>query len=144
MHIPAHLERHSERYRGLYSNGATKHGADHDVVNAGKEPLFGSDANRDLQETPKALEITETQITLNQLPVGSRLLVRSRVDWRFASVSRIADGRIVITVCSPTGRTYRLNREFDTAVAIDGSIPVLVNEGSEDWRDNFSRYDFRW
>ena len=90
------------------------------------------------------MEITEDQITLDQLPIGSRLLVRSKTDWRFAAVSKIADERIVLTVCSPTGRTYRLRREFDTAVAIDGSIPVLLHDVAENWRDNFSRYDVRW
>lgn len=90
------------------------------------------------------MEAAETQITLDQLPIGSRLLVRSRTDWRFAAVSKVIEERIVLTVCSPTGRTYRLRREFDTAVAMDGPIPHLVHNECENWRDNFSRYDVRW
>ncbi len=83
-------------------------------------------------------------ITLNQLTVGTRLLVRSRVDWRFAAISRIDEERVVLTVCSPTGRTYRLRRELDAQVLIEGTIPVLPHESSENWRENFSRYDHRW
>jgi len=85
-----------------------------------------------------------TQTTLDQLAVGSRLLVRSRVDWRFAAVSKVSEGRVVLTVCSPTGRTYRLRREMDAQILMQGTVPVLAHESSEDWRDNFSRYDHRW
>ncbi len=81
---------------------------------------------------------------LSSLAVGSRLLVRSRVDWRFAAVSRIAEDLVVLTVCSPTGRTYRLRRDSDAQVLVEGTIPILPYEKSEDWRDNFSRYDHRW
>ena len=47
------------------------------------------------------------------MQVGSRLLVRSRVEWRHASISKLADEKVVITVCSPGGRTYRLRRKAD-------------------------------
>jgi hypothetical protein len=90
------------------------------------------------------VEAAKTQITLDQVGVGSRLLVRSRVDWRFAAVSRIADDRVVLTVCSPTGRTYRLRRELDAQINLQGVVPVLAHESTEDWRENFSRYDHRW
>jgi len=76
--------------------------------------------------------------------VGSRLLVRSRKDWRFAAVSKIADERVVLTVCSPTGRTYRLRRELDSEITFEGTIPILVYDERENWRDNFGRYDHRW
>ena len=92
----------------------------------------------------KTVETAKTQIALNQLPIGSRLLVRSRVDWRFASVSRITDERVVLTVCSPSGRTYRLRRELDTTITFEGTIAVLPFDKTEDWRDNFGRYDHRW
>lgn len=71
-------------------------------------------------------------------------MVRSRIDWRFAAVSKVANERIVLTVCSPTGRTYRLRRNMDTAIEIDGHVPVLIHDEKEDWRDNFTRYDVRW
>ena len=84
------------------------------------------------------------QITLDQLGVGSRLIVRSRTDWRFAAISKIADERIVLTVCSPSGRTYRLRRDLDTQVSLEGTIPVLIQDDLEDWRLNLCHYDVRW
>lgn len=90
------------------------------------------------------MEITETQITLNTLTVGSRLIVRSRTDWRFAAVSRISDERITLTVCSPSGRTYRLWRDHGVELQLEGSIPVLPYETDDTWRDNFCGYDSRW
>jgi hypothetical protein len=90
------------------------------------------------------VEAAKTQITLASLAVGTRLLVRSRLDWRFAAVSRLTEDRVVLTVCSPTGRTYRLRREMDAQILMDGTVPVLPHESSEDWRENFGRYDHRW
>jgi hypothetical protein len=88
---------------------------------------------------PKA-EIT----TLAKLLIGTRLIVRSRTDWRFAAISKIADERVVLTVCSPSGRTYRLRRDLDTEVLIEGKLAVLPYEADDTWRDNFGRYDVRW
>ncbi len=90
------------------------------------------------------METTKTQITLDQLPIGSRLIVRSRVDWRFAAVSKVSDQRVVLTVCSPGGRTYRLRREMDSEIDLDGIIPVLRHDLGDNWRDNFGSYDLRW
>jgi hypothetical protein len=90
------------------------------------------------------VEAAETKITLDKLSIGSRLIVRSRKDWRHAAVSKIADERVVLTVCSPTGRTYRLRREFDSEVVVRGTVPILAPDEPEDWRENFSRYDVRW
>lgn len=78
------------------------------------------------------------------MAVGARLLVRSRADWRFAAVSRIGDEVIVLTVCSPTGRTYRLRRDMDSEIFMEGTIPILVYDEPDDWRENFGRYDIRW
>ena len=86
----------------------------------------------------------KTQITLQQLAVGSKLVVRSKLDWRFASVSKSVEDKIVLTVCSPSGRTYRLRRDLDAAITYEGSIPVLTSDFPEHWRDNFSHYDIRW
>ena len=82
--------------------------------------------------------------TLDKLTVGSRLIVRSRTDWRFAAVSRISEERITLTVCSPSGRTYRLWRAHDVELQLEGSIPVLPYETEDTWRDNFCGYDNRW
>ena len=89
-------------------------------------------------ETPKA------QLTLNILPVGSRLIVRSRTDWRFAAVSKIVDERVTLSVCAPSGRTYRLRRTLDAEIFMEGLIPVLPYDTSDTWRDNFCGYDIRW
>lgn len=86
----------------------------------------------------------KSKVTLDQLAVGTRLLVRSRVDWRFAAVSRIAEEMVVLTVCSPTGRTYRLRREMETQIVMEGTVPVLPYDCEDAWRDNFGRYDRRW
>jgi len=72
------------------------------------------------------------------------LIVRSKKDWRFAAVSKIVDQRIVLTVCSPSGYTYRLRREFDTVLAVHRNVPVMVGEETENWQGNFCRYDVRW
>ncbi len=82
--------------------------------------------------------------TLSQLAVGSRLIVRSRKNWRFAAVSRISPERVVLTVCSPSGRTYRLWREHGVEIVMEGTIPVLPYEAADTWHDNFSSYDRRW
>jgi hypothetical protein len=90
------------------------------------------------------VELTETQITLQQLPIGARLLVRSKKDWRTAAVSRVSEDRVVLTICSPSGRTYRLYRAFDSLVSYEGILPILQSDEVENWRENFSVYDRRW
>lgn len=90
------------------------------------------------------MEPARTQITLQQLPTGTRLIVRSRVDWRFAAVSRVSDEKVVLTVCSPKGRTYRLWREVDCEIDVEGTIPILRHDIDDNWRDNFGSYDLRW
>ncbi|CAN5322662.1 hypothetical protein BH10ACI2_BH10ACI2_14020 [soil metagenome] len=90
------------------------------------------------------MEAAETQIRLDELPTGSRLIVRSKTDWRFAAVSKIVDERVVLTVCSPTGRNYRLRRDVASEVFMEGLIPVLAGDEPDDWRDNFGTYDHRW
>jgi len=90
------------------------------------------------------VEITETQIALDKLTTGSRLIVRSRTDWRFAAVSKIVEGRVTLTVCSPSGRTYRLRRDLNAELLMEGIIPVLPYDTDDTWRDNFCGYDTRW
>ncbi len=81
---------------------------------------------------------------LCELPIGARLIFRSKKDWRFAVLSCLSAEKAMMIVCSPTGRTYRLRREPDAEVMIDGAIPVLKSFEDDDWRDNFSKYDSRW
>jgi hypothetical protein len=91
------------------------------------------------------LESPKTKITtLDKLTIGTRLVVRSKLDWRFAAVAKTVDDKIVLTVCSPSGRTYRLGRDLDTRVTYEGSIPVLVTDHPGHWRENFTRYDAGW
>ncbi|HEV7699232.1 MAG TPA: hypothetical protein VGO43_03300 [Pyrinomonadaceae bacterium] len=90
------------------------------------------------------MEAAQIEITLDQLPVGSRLIVRSKKDWRFASVSKVVEARVVLTVCSPSGHTYRLRRGLDTAVVRDGILYILPYDCDDTWRENFTRYDARW
>ena len=82
---------------------------------------------------------------LGDLPVGGRLLIRSKKDWRLAVISRRAETRITLSVASPTGRNYRLGRVPESEIIFDGGIAILITANSSDtWRDNFSPYDRRW
>lgn len=71
-------------------------------------------------------------------------MVRSRNDWRFAAVAKIDDERITLTVASPSGRNYRLWRSLDAEVYVEGTVPILLYDEPDDWRENISRYDIRW
>ena len=83
-------------------------------------------------------------MTLGELPIGARLLVRSKKDWRTAVISKFNEEKVTLIVCSPNGRTYRLQRKLETLINLDGKIPLLKIEPEENWRDNFAEYDFRW
>ena len=91
----------------------------------------------------KGLETTEIIITLADLQIGSRLLVKSKKDWRSAVISKIIDETVTLTVSSPTGFSYRLRRNLQTEIHFDGEIPILEND-SKEWRENFVKYDVRW
>jgi hypothetical protein len=81
--------------------------------------------------------------TLGSLPLGARLVLRCRKDWRTATVAFIDNGtdRVVLSVGSPSGHTYRLRRPSDSPLTLDGPIPVL---GEGHWRAGLARYDVRW
>lgn len=82
--------------------------------------------------------------TLADFPIGARLLVRTKKDWRVAVVSQFHLERVTLIVCSPNGKTYRLRRGAESEIVLDGEFPILKIEIEENWRDNFSKYDFRW
>jgi len=90
------------------------------------------------------VETPENQITLADFPVGTRLHIRSKKDWRTAVISKFDNKKVTLIVCSPLGRTYRLRRSLETLIIFDGKIPLLKIETEENWRDNFTKYDFRW
>jgi len=78
---------------------------------------------------------------LDALPVGARLILRCRKDWREAIVAARSLEHITLLVCAPRGSTYRVKRPPDTPLCEHGPIPVL-GEGS--WRAGLVRYDVRW
>ncbi len=90
------------------------------------------------------METAETQITLRELPVGARLLIRSKKDWRVAVVSQFYEEKATLIVCSPNGGTYRLRRLLEMKIIFDGKIPILKSDLEDSWRDNFCKYDVRW
>ena len=83
-------------------------------------------------------------VALNTFPIGARLLIRSKKDWRSAVVSQFDEEKVTLIVCSPTGRTYRLRRLLETEIIFDGLIPILKILPEENWRENYTKYDFRW
>jgi hypothetical protein len=89
------------------------------------------------------LDFSTFNMLLNELPIGSRLLVRSKKDWRSAAISKIDEEKVTLTVASPSGFSYRLRRGLETEISFDGSLPILEKH-QEDWRENFTKYDLRW
>lgn len=79
--------------------------------------------------------------TLGALPLGARLVMRCRVDWREATVVGIATDKITLSVAARRGTTYRVRRPPDSALLFYGSIPLL---GKGAWRHGLLRYDERW
>jgi hypothetical protein len=100
----------------------------------------GGPSLSELEETAPA---SSTASTLGALPVGARLILRCRADWRAATVAayEVELGRVILNVASPKGGTYRVRRPADAALSHDGHVPLL-GEGS--WRAAFARYDVRW
>ncbi|HRH43008.1 MAG TPA: hypothetical protein PKY82_15370 [Pyrinomonadaceae bacterium] len=90
----------------------------------------------------KNLETAEPKI-LADLPIGARLLVRSKKDWRSAVISKIVEETVTLIVSSPTGHSYRLRRNLNAEITFDEKIPILKSI-DENWRDNFTKYDVRW
>ena len=81
---------------------------------------------------------------LSDLPIGARLLYRSKKDCRVAVISRFGAEKATLIICSPNGRTYRLRRPLNANIIFDGKIPILKSDVEENWRENFTKYDFRW
>lgn len=106
---------------------------------------FSSNARQRIRKITNTLETAETQITLlRELPVGARLLIRSKIDWRVAVVSQFGAEKATLIVCSPSGRTYRLRRFLEMEIVFDGKIPILKSDLEDSWRENFTKYDTRW
>ena len=90
------------------------------------------------------MEPAVERITLADIPVGGRLLVRSKKDWRVAVVARKTEEFVSISIASPSGYSYRIRRTADEQIYLDGLIPCLPRDDSEPWRENFTGYDVRW
>jgi hypothetical protein len=88
-----------------------------------------------------AQEETRTESTLASLPVGARLILRCRKDWRDATVAARSPEHVTLSVGSPSGHTYRVKRPPDTLLIYEGPIPIL---GEGHWRAGLVRYDVRW
>lgn len=80
--------------------------------------------------------------TLADLPIGSRLLVRSKKDWRSGVISKVIEETVIILVSSPSGFSYRLRRNLQTKIFFEKEMPILETS-TENWRDNFVKYDIR-
>jgi hypothetical protein len=113
-----------------------------------RETLLSADVERPpgvaLADAPGGLDVSkesENVLTLGSLPVGARLILRCRKDWRDASIAAISEEEITLSVGSPSGHTYRVRRPHNCPLSLDGSIPVLGEGG---WRSLRARYDIRW
>ena len=111
-----------------------------------KNSLPGPNDRDGIQFAAATFKTSETQLKLCDLPIGSRLLVRSRKDWRIAAIARFVEETkiVVLTVCSPTGHSYRLRRDPATEIVVEGGFAILPADAEDTWRDNFSKYDKRW
>lgn len=89
------------------------------------------------------MEPPET-LKLSDLPLGGRLLVRSKTEWRNAAITRKDDERIAISVESRRGRTYKIFRHPETEVAKDEMLCYLVCGDPPNLRTNFMAPDRRW
>lgn len=92
-----------------------------------------------------SIEINSTDdvqlTTLASLPIGARLIVQCRADWREAVVAAITDERITLSILAPSGRTYRIRRPPDAPLTFEGALPIL---GAGSWRALLARSDKRW
>jgi hypothetical protein len=108
----------------------------------------------ELSPSPPADQLTQAEstassdapfaATLASLPVGARLVVRCRKDWRAATVSAIEPDCVRLSVASPTGHTYRVRRPHDSPLTYEGALPLLGEVTAVGWRAALARYDARW
>ncbi|CAN5223536.1 hypothetical protein BH10ACI1_BH10ACI1_06200 [soil metagenome] len=81
------------------------------------------------------------RMNLREMPVGARLVVQCKNDWRTAVVSSKTDEKVTLIISSASGKTYRKRCTIETSVEFDGEIPII---GDGVWRENLVKYDFRW
>ena len=90
------------------------------------------------------METISSPTTLRELPVGTRLLLRTRKDWRSAVISRTGETDVALRVCCSSGRTYWTKRDCETAVILEQNILRVETLTKEDWRENFAKFETRW
>lgn len=90
---------------------------------------------------PAADRSSKETVRLAALPVGARLILQCRQDWRVATVISITLDSVILSVGAPSGRTYRVRRPPDSPLSFEGSLPLL---GEGPWRAGLVRYDTRW
>jgi len=126
------------------THGAPGAGAANELSTTGLHASVADALGLDAGETGEAESAGEgAPLLLGALPVGARLILRCRKDWRAAAVAAFEPdrARVVLSVASPTGHTYRVRRPADSLLTPDGPLPVL---GGGVWRACFARYDLRW
>lgn len=79
---------------------------------------------------------------LSELHIGSRILVQCKKDWRMAVISKNFEDKIILQVCSPTGRTYRRKFAPETVLQFENDLIILGKENM--WRKDYVKYDCRW
>lgn len=90
------------------------------------------------------MEPAENVTTLGQMPLGSRLLFRAREDWRLASITRVSEEMIFLSVISPSGRSYRVRRQPTIEVGHRDSLYFLNSDEFQFTSDALAMYDVRW
>jgi hypothetical protein len=117
-----------------------------DLTSSQQTGLASEPLAKATDEATRATEIASVAsiVTLAELLPGARLVLRCRKDWRAASVSSLTPDCVVLVVASPTGHTYRVRRPHDSVLNFDGSIPILCDRDSANWRVALARYDARW
>ena len=90
------------------------------------------------------METSVLRTPLSELPVGTRLIIRTKKDWRSAVISRISETGVALRVCCSSGRVYRTKRAPEMEVIQEENIFRLETIADEDWRENFAKFEVRW
>jgi hypothetical protein len=89
-------------------------------------------------------EVISTRRPLSDLPVGTRLILRTKTDWRSAVISRVGEDSVALRVCCSSGRVYWTKRASEMEVLLEENIFRLETIVEEDWRTNFAKFETRW
>jgi hypothetical protein len=84
-----------------------------------------------------------TSLTVGDLPTGTRVVIRSRTDWRTGAIARSNDEKVTVSVASPSGRNYRIRLEKSIRVNTREPIYIIPKGSDVDWLSVFCEYDDR-